>query len=361
MSDLVNDLIPSRFRITEDELRSLEKFLKNARKVAVITHISADSDAFGSATALAMLLSLNYQIDVRYITEDSLDGEWLSLIGTKSKWSEIISFVPSLLEGLEEYSPSHIIAVDINHYHRLTSRKDTIDSLKLYFARQVKGVAVIDHHVTSPSEFGSVRILKPFTSTAELLFVLAELFDWEYDEKVANLLLLGVLGDLGRLRWLKYRFSLEIISRLLAAGANWRQVYKILGMPVTKTTLEALSSLLKHIEYKRNFAYLVLDYEMYQKFRSFALSRAKSFIKEHILSQTKKPAYVFVTEKNKGKYYFSLFSEEPNLDVHEFAMRFGGGGHEVAAAFLKETDKDGVKKLLEEFDQFLDTKLHGGS
>ena len=182
----LTDLLSISSERAEAAQRVAER-LRNARRVAVTTHINADGDACGSAAALVRLLP-QMGIDAHVVNPTPWPSIFNYLLGPdvsdrSSQGSKALRDIDALL------------VLDVSDMSRLghlaeTARKLTVPRI------------VIDHHAPSDEPAGELLMDDPAAcATGELLFDFATALDLEITPPIAEALYTAILTDTGGFRY----------------------------------------------------------------------------------------------------------------------------------------------------------------
>jgi phosphoesterase RecJ-like protein len=230
-----------------------------------------------------------------------------------------------------------LLVVDISDVTRLGTLGDTV--------RQFKGpVLVIDHHVPSDEPPGSVI----FTDTAacatgELVYDVASVLGLHITPEIANALYVAVLTDTGGFRFIKTTArALAVASQLIAAGVEPEEMYRRLyaSIPVGRLHLlrDALATLQVDPEYGLSWISVPAGATEQYGLKSEDIEG----IAEHPRSIGGTRMAIFFRDLGHGKVKIS-FRSIGDVDVNEFARKFGGGGHRRAAGAMVPGTLDEVQ------------------
>jgi len=168
-----------------------KKFLKLANKsdsFILSTHMGADDDAIASLLALDSFLKTKYpQKKTRMIISEAINDRWSYFQNFRK-----ISYGRDLAEQVN--TDDLVVLLDGNRYHRFSQYPDVLKGLK-------NPKVCVDHHGGAPDKFNLSLIDHQATSTSELLYRL--FFDGKkINQKTAETLMMGIIGDTGGFRYL---------------------------------------------------------------------------------------------------------------------------------------------------------------
>ncbi len=294
--------------------------LRPGTTVALSTHINADGDGCGSETALARLLA---QRGIR------------CRIVNPTPWPAMFGFL--LGDDIEEASAQGaaalddvdaLIVLDINDVRRLGNLADRVRSLTV-------PISVIDHHVAGDEPVGTLAVADTAAcATAELVYDIGVTLGLDITPAIAQSLYAAILTDTG-----SFRFSNTsprahgIAAALLAAGVNpeemYRRIYAQVSLGRLQLLREALGTL--HSEPEIGLSYISVNADVLDRFD--VTSEELDGIVEHPRSITGTRMALFFRDLGYGKVKVSLRSTG-DVDVQQFARRYGGGGHRKASGAM---------------------------
>src|SRR5918996_473373 len=252
--------------------RDVGAVLVPGRRVVLTTHVNADGDGVGSEVGLWHLLRAR-----------GLKPSIANSTGIPDRFRFLVP------DGADASDRAHkeveqadvVVVLDISDLARLGDLAQTVK-------RHGAPVVCIDHHVSPGTLPDGPRLVAPEASaTAELVFDLAAVLGWEITPDVARALYVGILTDTGGFRFANTTPRLlRIAAALLDRGLNAEEIYERVyaSAPEGRGRLMAGGVRLALL------------------FRHLANGRVK------------------VSLRSLGE-----------VDVAEFAHRFGGGGHTKAA------------------------------
>ncbi|WP_396206642.1 bifunctional oligoribonuclease/PAP phosphatase NrnA [Gemmatimonas sp.] len=303
--------------------------LRPGSTVALSTHINADGDGCGSETALARLLAQR-GIHCRIVNP--------------TPWPTMFEFL--LGDDVEEASArgadaladiDALIVLDINDVRRLGHLADAVRQLAV-------PVSVIDHHVAGDEPVGTLAIADTAAcATGELVYDIAMTLGLAITPAIAQSLYAAILTDTG-----SFRFSNTsprahgIAAALLAAGVNpeemYRRIYAQVSMGRLQLLREALGSLVSEPEV--GLSYISVEAGVTGRYE--VTSEELDGIVEHPRSIVGTRMALFFRDLGHGKVKVSLRSTG-DVDVQQFARRYGGGGHRKASGAMLAGGLDDVR------------------
>jgi phosphoesterase RecJ-like protein len=315
--------------------QSIQAFMAPLRAgmtVALSTHINADGDGCGSEAALARLLAQR-GVHARIVNP--------------TPWPSMFDFL--LGDDVEEASARGVaalddvdalIVLDINDVRRLGKLADKVRALTV-------PISVIDHHVAGDEPVGTLAVADTKAcATGELVYDLAVTLGLEITPDIAKCLYAAILTDTG-----SFRFSNTsprahaIAAALLVAGVNpeemYRRIYAQVSVGRLQLLREALGSL--HAEPEIGLSYISVDAGVMDRFD--VTSEELDGIVEHPRSITGTRMAMFFRDLGHGKVKVS-FRSTGDVDVQQFARRYGGGGHAKASGAMLSGSLEEVRSMV---------------
>jgi bifunctional oligoribonuclease and PAP phosphatase NrnA len=314
----------------EESIQRIVSVINAHQRFLVATHVRPDGDAVGSVLAMtAMLRKLGKDADA--YCQDPPPPTQEFLFGVKEM----------LHDGTRVSDYEVVILVDCGDLERVGDALATqLDQAGLLIN--------IDHHISS-KPFGDIYWVEGgASSTCEMLFELSRAIPLELDALIAAQLYTGILMDTGSFRFANTTTrALEIAAALVDAGAQPGFIAEQVYDSISPNRLQLLAEVLGSLEYHADQRVVTgtITPEMYIR-TSTSYSDSDSFITYLRSVKTVQVAMLFRQESD-GIVYASLRSKG-EVDVANFAERYGGGGHRRAAALRVRGDFDRTCKQITE-------------
>ena len=314
------------------EQLNLNDSIKQSKNILIISHVNPDGDTLGSMLALRDLIYLNYKKKPEMMVISKIPKMYEFLSGIKDA------------KHLSEFDNSRIydlvILVDV-------AALDRICDAQVFFEK-AKIRAVIDHHKTN-SYKADIRIVESeASSTGEVLFEIAQSYNWKSDAKIAEALYCAILTDTGGFRFDNTSAkTLKIASELVAKGAKPQYVYKNCYEMKTKTFIMFQAHCLHKAQFSEDnkIAYTVVYKKDFEKFPTED-DLTEGLVEKLRMIDSTEVAFILKEIENK---MFKVSMRSKTVDVAEVCSIFNGGGHKFAAGcVIKGSADDGVKKLINE-------------
>jgi len=202
-------------------------------------------------------------------------------------------------------------------------------------------VDVIDHHPLREGLPANWSVSTQNTGAATTIFV-EELHenDLPLNPLYASLLLLGIYEDTGSLTYGRTSArDLRAAALLLEQGASLQIAADFLNHPLSQAQQALFDRLRASVEYFPVHGYTIAiaaghAQEMDEEFSSIT----------HRLRDLLDPDAIFVLVTSHGGVQLIARSTSENIDVAAVAARFGGGGHErAAAALVRGREMEGLR------------------
>lgn len=313
------------------------KLTDEAKKICITAHISPDEDSMASLLAVYRLLSLKYpEKELRMIYGTERIARYESFQNF-----EKIEFVVDLADYLEKFDL--VICLDGSQYHRFTSQPGKLEKF------QGKKIC-IDHHSSPIDKFDLSLITPQISSTSEVIYLafcsseaLAEKGrDKEIDKPLAEIFLLGILGDTGNFTYLRPDQTETLITakKLIEDGqieiAEFQSRYRTIP-PRLLTLVEEYLKTTQFHEMKNwlpfQSSFIKREFVQTHNFTDREIAEAGAiYIAYYVRAITGYSWGFVVTPRADGSCNASSRSLPGSVNVRELAERMGiGGGHDRAA------------------------------
>src|SRR5690349_19200878 len=313
----------------KEAIQRLARELVPGRRVVFSTHMNADGDGCGSETALARLLAQR-GIESRIVNP--------------TPWPSLFDFL--LEDDVRDDSPRGskalanadiLVVVDISDVKRLGNLADSVRAMHV-------PKLVIDHHIASDDPAGDI-VLTDTTAcaTGELVYDLACELDLEITPEIARSLYAAILTDTGGFRYSNTTpRSHAIAADLLSHGVDPEEMYQRVYASAPAGRVRLLAEVLTTlgVDERCGVAWLTMGAGSLE--RHGVRSEDLDGIVEHARSIAGTRMAIFFRDLGYGKVKIS-FRSTGDVDVNQFARRFGGGGHVKASGALVAGTLDQVR------------------
>lgn len=286
--------------------------IKNAKNVAIVTHVRPDADCLGSASALkGALLSLGKTADI--YCDSEISQNFL-----------VIPFIDKVnLPDNTNYDT--VIAVDCGDENRVGSY------LSLF--KLCHNTLCIDHHIgATPDEgkFTNLLVKEPTASTAEILYYLFLQMGIKLNEQICIGLYSGILTDTGGFLHSNTTPDTHIVAgEILKHITNMTDINYNLLKKRTVGQINILKIALKNLRYICN-GKVAITYLTERDFKENGLLNSENYgIVDTCVNIDTVDIGILISEKSKNLYAVSLRGKDKDVSI--IARIFGGGGHKPAS------------------------------
>ena len=306
------------------QLNRLLYYLQRAPRIGILSHKNVDGDSLGAQLALA------HGFRARGTSV------YCGNLGTIPKK---LQFLPGA-EMVEELSTREdaekffaccdlLLAVDTGDYGMTGLSEIGVEPehIPVPFVN-------IDHHADNPG-YGLINVvIHDASSTAEIV---ANIFDGlgiSLTTEISTCLLLGIFNDTDSFKNANvYPSTLELTSRLIAAGANMHNIAMNFLRDKTVGTMRLWGEVLSRVHENAELGVVstvvtLEDIEQYE-----ATPEDLEGIVNFLNSIPDARAALLLSEREKGMIKGSLRTLHDDVDVSKIARLLGGGGHKKAAGF----------------------------
>lgn len=288
--------------------------VKKSKKILINCHRGPDSDSVGSALALSEVLkTLGKEVSV--ICPSDIPADLGFLHGADS-----IKRVNFSTFDFSEYDLFFVI--DSSTYAMVTGLKDS-DSPSI-------NTIVIDHHISN-ERFGKINLVDAkITSTGELLYKVFE--DWQVtiDQKIAECLLTGIIGDTGSFQYQNVgQGTLRIAATLMDAGADKDRIIYNIYRNIDFKEVKMWGKFIESMKIEDNFVWSAISLSTYKDFGEYPY--AKEDVANLFFPIVKNTDFGIVMVETNEEVLSVSFRSRSGFDVSKIAEEVGGGGHKAAA------------------------------
>ncbi len=301
------------------KINKLKRRIEDSEKILIVTHQNPDGDALGSQSALCQLLKKMGKNSYA-VCLDEIPNLFSFLEGVKSVDNDFL---------LGDFDL--IIILDCGDLKRTGFASRLKKNLKFR-----KKIINIDHHPRNDiHKIASINIVDyNASSTAEIIFKIAQIWGIVIDSKIATSLLCGIYNDTGGFKHSNTTPEvLKITSELLSLGARLKQITNNITNAKKLSTLKLWGLVLSRIRKieKLGLVVSVITLEDIKKYQANVSDLAG--VVNLINTIPDSSAAILFYEIQNGKIKASLRTEKNNIDVSCLARIYGGGGLKKASGF----------------------------
>lgn len=369
--------------------QQIVELITKSKNILILTHVNPDGDALGSTLALYLALKkigkavMGFCVDPKpavfsYLPQfEAIKSELhsqqdfiISLDTNKAKIDRLgyknlpeenkLNIIISASSGKftqEDVTVSYgghrfdlIFVLDSPDLERVGKVYDELTDLFYEIP-----IINIDHHPGN-DYFGKVNWVDlTATSTCEIMVALLESLGREtnlIDANIATCLLTGLITDTGSFQHNNTTpKSFTIAAQLVAAGAKQQEIIQNIYKTKLLSTLKLWGKVLSNIREEKNYSFVystvsASDFSAYQ-----AEESEVSGVIDELLKTAIGIDFALLLSERKDGLHGSLRGARAGVNVAEIAKMFGGGGHELAAAFnipqttLLESEGEVIDKI----------------
>ncbi len=203
--------------LNKSNKETINSWLQDASKVAILTHTNPDGDAIGSSLALALALTKK-GMDAQVIIPDGLPDflRWLPGINLSTTFAYKKEKATGIIEDADL-----IFCLDFNDPKRLSGVQELLQTSK---ARKI----LIDHH-QDPTDFTDLSISETWRgSVGEMIYTfLEELYgNGIMDQDIASCLYVAIMTDTGNFNYASsYPEVFHVVGELMKYGIEKDRIY----------------------------------------------------------------------------------------------------------------------------------------
>ncbi len=332
--------------LPQKDISRLQKYIKQATKTIILSHVNPDGDSVGSCLALYLFLREQGK-DAWVIIPNNIPDflQWLpgadNIVTGKNNPDEAIS----LIAGADL-----IFYMDFNEINRL-------DQLSGYVQNNRKAAQVmIDHHPAPVIPADLIFSYTTVSSTAELLFKIIESLNSgkKITRPVAINLFAGIMTDTGCFRYnASNPDTWEVVSLLMKSGIDNDEIYTRIYDNYSEHRMRLMGYALDKkmvILPELHTGYIWLTREELKNYH-YVIGDTEGFVNLPMSIKGIRFSALFIEQDKRIKI---SFRSKGNFAVNRFsAAYFNGGGHlNAAGGEWNETMENTLKrfeKLVHEF------------
>ena len=301
--------------------------IKEAKKIAIFSHVKPDADALCSSFAIKNIIKNNFEGKYVDVFNDGPIGELYDPVVK----DEVINPKPYKSYDLA-------IVLDCPKLDRIGNCQEMI--------KDIPNIINIDHHGTNEN-FGNLNIVsKTSSSTCELVYLMAKGNDLKIDSVIAKQLFQGIITDTNcftssTATGVTHQVVGELCRHKFDAVAIKQYYFKNNTLSKTKLITAAFASLKLYKGAK--FITMKIPYKAFEE--AGATFDDTHGIVDNGINIGEAEASAILIEAEPGKVHVSLRSKGA-VDVGKVAESLGGGGSATIAAYQVEGELKEIEKNL---------------
>ncbi len=294
---------------------SLCKAIESHNHFIIVSHMRPDGDAIGSTLALGLMLQ-GLGKKVQMWNADGVPQRFSFLHG-----ADQVQPVPSALpEGVDAF-----VCVDSGNLNRIDDQ-----AVKLF--HEAPFTINIDHHATN-SRYADLNVVDGDAAACGLvLYHFFRHIGTELTLPIAEALYVSISTDTGSFQYSSttpaiMRIAADLLEKGIDAGRISRRVYHEMPLSAFTVKRDVLNRMV--VDHDAAIVHYSLSAARKEEL-GLKLEDTKDLVDIIRVLQGTKTAAVF-EEVGGGLIRVSLRSKDPQIDVSQIALQFGGGGHSLAA------------------------------
>ena len=316
--------------VTQSTFAEIGQALRDHQTFAILSHVRPDGDALGSQLALALSLE-QLGKTVRVWNEDGMIEKYNFL-----PRADLLSKPPAQKEEVDL-----VVALDTAVQTRLGTAIESVGSARMLIN--------IDHHPSNP-RYGDLVFIDPVSpATGQILFELISDQKLPMTPEIAENLYVAISTDTGSFQYPNTTArTFEIAAELIRAGVDVGRVSQLLYENYPRRRVELLRELLGTMRFAGQGRVASFSLSLAMTKRLGVLPEDNEGLIDHLRAIRGVIVAVFFEELPEGKVRVSMRSKSSEADVCAICMKFGGGGHKLAAgARVRGTLAEVEQKVLE--------------
>ncbi|MGM0364979.1 MAG: DHH family phosphoesterase [Actinomycetota bacterium] len=310
------------------EIEKVSHIISTNHSFLIITHLFPDGDSLGSQSALHNLFKAMGKKSYMLCTDQ---------VPYQYKYLPSVKQVKKSLDGLGFDSKPVTFCLDCADEKRMG-----IDYKRLVL--ESRTVINIDHHINN-SNYGLINIVNPKkAATAQMIYdIITGSFPSYLNKKIAAGIYTGILTDTGKFQYENTTAEVhKIVSHLLEFGIVPAEIFSQIYENDPLNRFKLLELVFKRINFIKS-KNLIYSYVLQKDFNKLRLPfSAQDGIIELLRSVEGVKIAAFIKQIGDKRFKVSLRSSDQGINVANLALRFGGGGHRMAAAYSCSGDIDKI-------------------
>jgi phosphoesterase RecJ-like protein len=330
-----------------DDLNKAKNLIGAADKILITSHVFPDDDAIASSLAMfGYLESIGKHPRLRFTNNETSHWSFLPR-------ADMIEWCEDIASEINSFDL--VIFLDGNTLSRFSNRASEIGLTKF------KSICV-DHHKGEPDNFTLNLSDLGAASTSQLIYKYFVKQDSELTKLLAETILLGIMGDTGTFRYINFSNveAMKIAIDLIETGRLDVQSLDLHMSQIRPQVTKVLAVLLENtetvdLEGGQGYSYSYLPMEALQKYDLTEVKEAVAKYKFGFLRQLQGYNWGFVISPDSEEQFGISFRSTPGSPmVRDFAIQFGGGGHDLAAAGQYNFNEQGELSARELADKVIE-------
>lgn len=306
---------------------SFFSLIEEALSIVITAHMSPDDDSIASVLGMYCVLTTrfpNKKIQIIYT------GQRVERYSVFSQFDKIqfVDDIGNHLEGVDT-----LILLDLNNFNRSSLLPETLSAIPVRIC--------IDHHGSAPDNFTLALIDPSYSSNAELIYTTIEAENY-LDKSLAEIFLLGVLGDTGNLTFVGSHQTevFSLVKKLVEVGDIRIDSFLSRYRTIPKRIMPLLQEFVKNTTYTEvsgwpslQYSFVSKDFSNANSFSDEEMSAASHiYMGQYLTRIEQQPWGLVFSPRSDGGMRMSSRSIAGSVNVRIFSESLGvGGGHDRAS------------------------------
>lgn len=300
--------------------------LKDKKNILITSHMDPDDDSISSVMSLYHILSKRFpkkRIDIYY--SGPIGNRWKNF-----KLYKKINSVKDIYHIINRYDA--LFCMDCNYFQRISSSPYLIERSDVF-------KICIDHHTSAPDAFDLPLIRPEASSTAQLIYEHLADADKAAGSGLAESLLLGILGDTGKLKYVNAGNSqvFEIVSSLVRSCKIDMDAFISSYSSYSKRSFQVVQELVANTEFKKigswpefNYSYISPEFIKNRRITILKIMEGTHIFIEYFTTSLRDASWGLVAYPQlQNKIRVSLRSRPEGPNVRQIVERMNiGSGHD---------------------------------
>jgi len=322
------------------------KLIEKSSNITITGHEYFDDDSLASTLSVFEIISHKYpDKNIKILFSGEADSRYKIF-----KHFNRVEFVSDISNTLG--NTDLLIMLDGNKYSRFSQNSELL--------KKIKKTICIDHHASQSDEFSLSLIAHQYSSCSEIIYR-SFFVDYLIDKSLAEIFLLGILGDTGNFTYIKADQSdvLLIVKKLIDIGQIEIQEFLAKYQSISKRVYEVLKELIKNTKYESiigwpDFQYSFIERKFMNrnKIHSSEMVEASYLYSTQYIRKIENYSWGFVfTPNQNGDVFISCRSLPGSVNVRKIMEKMGiGGGHDRASGgtFFKKDKPQEVTSCIKQ-------------
>jgi len=307
-----------------ERIKTFIEKVQNAKSIAISGHKNLDGDALCSALALMKIIELNFGKKATVIYDGNVPRD--------------LDNVPLREEAIFHKNIPEKAKYDLYILVDYGTRKHLGEIEK--YVNAADFVIEFDHHFNDDLVGNLCFDDEEKAATAQVIYDMVKVVNFTIDQNVVDLLMLAIITDTGKFKFVRSSDVFKDSAKLVAAGADITHLMNLLNNKDKKTVLVE-SKAVSQAEFlmKGRLALATITHEDYKKLDG----RGETVLS--LLGQIHGVQYiVLLKEQKENRIGISIRSRQ--TPINQIAESFGGGGHLCAAGAVVEDTLENVRSKI---------------